>query len=149
MSDYSACYDYELSSCGASAGWAPQQRRAPHCCFCISKQHGNTEFCVCLKHTILFFFWIFDLHFALSFGAIILPNCTNDLICLTNLFCRDLLYKPVVICKSSFFLYTENSLCHTLQNSFIIYWCSMWSHIMFLVCPQSYAYLPGIPLCCV
>jgi len=35
--------------------------------------------------------------------ASILFKCTIDLIFLLHLFCRDLLYKPVVICKISFF----------------------------------------------
>lgn len=46
-------------------------------------------------------------------------QCTNDLICLTNPFCRDLLYKPVVICKSLFFMFTENRLIISYSSKLI------------------------------
>jgi len=121
----------------------------PYCSFRISLNNMVALNSVCVYNTQSFFF---SFWFALSIMASILYKCTIDLIFLLHLFCRDLLYKPVVICKISFFFYihiTAAWLCHTLQNSFIIYRCSMWPYVMFLVCPQSYAYLPGIKVCCV
>ena len=91
----------------------------PHCYFCICKQRGNTEFCVCIKtQSCTLFLFVWDIWFAFC-GAIILHECTNDLICLTNLFCRDLLYKPVVLCKSLFFMFTENSLTMSYSSKLI------------------------------
>jgi hypothetical protein len=123
----------------------------PYCSFHISLNNMVALNSVCAYNAQSFFIF-FSIWFAMSFMASILYKCTNDLIFLLHLFCRDLLYKPVVICKISFFFYihiTAAWLCHTLQNSFFIYRCSMWPYVMFLVCPQSYACLPGISLCCV
>ena len=139
-----------LGSYDASAGWALQAYWPSYCSFRISLNNMVPLNSVCAYNTQSFFYSLFYLYWV--FMASILFKCTIDLIFLLHLFCRDLLYKPVVICKISFFFYihiTAAWLCHTLQNSFIIYRCSMWPYVMFLVCPQSYACRPGITLCCV
>ena len=72
----------------------------PYCSFRISLNNMVALNSVCVYNTQSFFF---SFWFALSIMASILYKCTIDLIFLLHLFCRDLLYKPVVICKISFF----------------------------------------------
>ncbi|RDX76994.1 hypothetical protein CR513_42947, partial [Mucuna pruriens] len=50
--------------------------------------------------------------------------------------CLDLLYKPIVLCKEA--LFSRNTYEYVVSvinsQSFLLSICSLWSHMLFLVC---------------
>ena len=108
-----------LGSYDASAGWALQAYWPSYCSFRISLNNMVPLNSVCAYNTQSFFYSLFYLYWV--FMASILFKCTIDLIFLLHLFCRDLLYKPVVICKISFFLHSHYSSLAMPYSSKLIY----------------------------
>ena len=139
-----------LGSYDACAGWALQAYWPSYCSFRISLNNMVPLNSVCAYNTQSFFILYF-----ICIEFLWLQFCSNVplissfySICFAGIFCTNQLLSV----RFHFFFYihiTAAWLCHTLQNSFIIYRCSMWPYVMFLVCPQSYACRPGITLCCV